>query len=220
MQTAMRYFEETRGIVDHNFVLFEHHDWVKTTVPRDVSFPRHTGSERPCDEKTSMFEGITSQVEETVEMRERPIVVTESDERRLRELLEGQSEAPLLDQAHLLELTSELERALVLQADEVPPDVITMHSRVRVLDLERCRRTDFTLVFPLEADVRAKRISVLAPLGTALLGFREGDEVEWMMPGGIRRLRVEGVRQPPVYDSGRGVPRTALSSNPTAVAAN
>lgn len=153
-------------------------------------------------------------------MRERPIVVTESDERRLRGLLGGQSAASLRDQAHLQELSSELERALIVQAEQVPPEVITMHSRVRVLDLERCRHSDFTLVFPLEADVSAKRISVLAPLGTAVLGFREGDEVEWMMPGGLRRLRVERVRQPPASTPERRVvPLAPFSRGPTAAAA-
>lgn len=128
-------------------------------------------------------------------MRERPIVVTEPDERRLRGLLGGQSEASFRDQMHLQELRSELDRALILREKDVPGDVITMHSRVCVLDLEHRRRSDITLVFPFEADVKAKRISVLAPLGTALLGFRKGDEVEWTMPGGVRRLRIERVRQ-------------------------
>lgn len=130
-------------------------------------------------------------------MRQRPIVVTESDERRLRGLLVAQSDASLRDQVHLQELSSELERARILQSDEVPADVITMHSRVRILDLAHCKRSDVTLVFPREADITTERISVLAPLGTALLGFREGDDVEWVMPGGTRRLRIEHVLQPP-----------------------
>jgi regulator of nucleoside diphosphate kinase len=129
-------------------------------------------------------------------MRKRPIVVTESDERILRGLLSRQTEESMRDQAHLLELHSELERACILPVDELPADVITLHSQIRLLDLERRRRIDYTLVLPLESDVSVRRISVLAPLGTALLGFREGDEVEWMMPGGMRRLRIERVRQP------------------------
>ena len=130
-------------------------------------------------------------------MRQRPIVVTESDERRLRGLLVAQGETSLRDQVHLQELSSELERAHILQSEEVPADVITMHSRVRILDLAHCKRSDVTLVFPQEADITTERISVLAPLGTALLGFREGDDVEWVMPGGTRRLRIEHVLQPP-----------------------
>ena len=97
---------------------------------------------------------------------------------------------------HLQKLQAELERARVLLWAEMPTDVVRMHSEVRVLDLESGERSDYALVFPREADVSAKRISVVAPLGTALLGFREGDTVEWMMPGGMRRLRIERVHQP------------------------
>lgn len=151
-------------------------------------------------------------------MRKRPIVLTESDERKLRGLLSRQTEDSMRDQAHLLELHSELERALILQAKELPPDVITMHSQIRVLDFERRRRSDYTLVFPVESDVSAKRISVLAPLGTALLGFREGDDVEWMMPGGMHRLRVERVRQPASRDLERVASRAPFAVDPIVAA--
>ena len=152
-------------------------------------------------------------------MRKRPIVVTESDERKLRVLLSRQTEESMRDQAHLLELHSELERALILPAEELPADVITMGSQVRVLDLESRRRSDYTLVLPLESDVSARRISVLAPLGTALLGFREGDDVEWMMPGGMRRLRIERVRQPASHDVERVLPRVPFAVGPIVAAA-
>lgn len=152
-------------------------------------------------------------------MRERPIVVTESDERRLRGLLSGQNEASFRDQAHLQELRTELDRALILKERDVPGDVITMYSRVCVRDLQDRRRSDFTLVLPLEADLKAKRISVLAPLGTALLGFKEGDEVEWRMPGGLRRMRVERVRRPPTNDAERAVSRTPFVCGPILVPA-
>jgi len=100
------------------------------------------------------------------------------------------------DLAHLQELAEELERARIVESSEVPADVITIHTRIRVLDLVSGERRDLTLVLPHESDASASRISVLAPLGTALLGYRSGDEVEWQMPGGLRRLRVESVRPP------------------------
>jgi regulator of nucleoside diphosphate kinase len=65
-----------------------------------------------------------------------------------------------------------------------------MQSRVRVRDLGSGQDTVYTLVFPREADVNAGRLSVLAPIGTALLGYRQGDEIEWPVPGGLRRLKV------------------------------
>lgn len=121
-----------------------------------------------------------------------PIVVAESDARRLAFLLGGTPAHR--DAMHLRELRDELERALVVPAAEIPAGVITMHSVVGVLDLESHVRKDVTLVYPHDADPARGRVSVLAPLGTALLGYRVGDEIAWGMPGGHRRLRIETVR--------------------------
>jgi regulator of nucleoside diphosphate kinase len=120
------------------------------------------------------------------------IYVAEDDARRLAFLLSGERGAH--DLVHLRELRAELERAVIVTPREIPPGVITMHSVVTVSDLTGGSRREVTLVYPHEADPAAGRISVLAPLGTALLGYRQGDEVEWLMPGGIRRLRIENVR--------------------------
>ena len=119
-------------------------------------------------------------------MRDHPIFVAENDALRLRELLAERSTA-VRDQDHLAGLAAELERALILETGRVPGDVITMHTQVKVLDLASGERRELTLVYPWQANVSAGRISVLAPLGTALLGYRVGDEVEWTMPGGLRR---------------------------------
>ena len=128
-------------------------------------------------------------------MRDRSIVITNSDARRLRELLAARARTGR-DQDHLEELAAELERALIAEPNEVPADVITIDTRVRVLDLVSGERRELVVVLPRESDPSAGRISVLAPLGTALLGYRAGDEVEWLMPGGLRRLRIERVRRP------------------------
>lgn len=125
-------------------------------------------------------------------MPDRPIVIAESTVRMLRGLLASRA-ATRHDQEHLDELGAELDRAVVLAPAEMPPNVVTMHATVHVLDLASGRRQELVLVTPGEADVSARRISVLAPLGTALLGYREGDMVEWHMPGGLRRLRIERV---------------------------
>lgn len=129
-------------------------------------------------------------------MREYPIIVTDRDISRLRGLLGSASQSSFRDRGHLSQLQSELDRAVVLAADEVPAAVVTIGSMVRVVDLDSGKRSVLTLVLPHEADVAERRISVLAPIGTALLGFRAGDDVEWVMPGGTRRLHIEHVIQP------------------------
>jgi regulator of nucleoside diphosphate kinase len=128
-------------------------------------------------------------------MRNIPIVITAIDAARLRNLLAVRARNGR-DHEHLHDLAAELERARIAEPDDVPADVITIHTRVQVLDLVSGECRELTLVLPRESDASAGRISVLAPLGTALLGYRAGDEVEWLMPGGLRRLRIESVRPP------------------------
>lgn len=112
-------------------------------------------------------------------MTNRPIVST-LDAARLEPLLFGSwIEAPVL------RLRSLLERAMRVAPPRVPPDVVTMNSRIRLRD---GRRTwTMTLVFPEKADPEEDRISVLAPLGAAILGCRVGQPVTFRVPGGAER---------------------------------
>lgn len=124
------------------------------------------------------------------------IFVAEHDARRLAFLLDAGRPGAAHDSAHLHELRAELERAVIVDPRDIPPGVVTMNSVATVLDLTGGERREIMLVYPHEAEPASGRVSVLAPLGTALLGYREGDEVEWLMPGGLRRLRIENVRGP------------------------
>jgi regulator of nucleoside diphosphate kinase len=72
-----------------------------------------------------------------------------------------------------------------------------MNSRVRLKDLETNEEKVYTLVFPSEANLEQQKISILAPIGTAILGYRVGDTVEWRVPGGIRKLRLEEILYQP-----------------------
>lgn len=123
----------------------------------------------------------------------RRIVITETDMSRLRALVREGWKASPRDLAHLEELDRELDRAEVVEDGDVPGDVVTMQSTVQVLDLDSRRRGVYTIVFPEQADIERRRLSVLAPVGTALLGYRAGDVVEWTMPRGVRRLQIESV---------------------------
>ena len=130
-------------------------------------------------------------------MTSRRILVTEDDMDRLKDLVRASRRSARRDQNHLAELDQELDRAEVVAAADVPADVVTMHSVVRVRDLDTGARVDYRLVFPADADIERQRISVLAPIGTALIGYRAGDRIEWITPGGTRRLEVEAVLYQP-----------------------
>jgi len=131
---------------------------------------------------------------ETAMMKgQRQIVVTRDDMARLRELVRQGRKASRRDQSHLAELDQELDRAEIIDASDLSADVVTMHSTVRVRDLDAGTSVVYTLVFPVDADIERKRISVLAPIGMALIGYRAGDNVEWVTPGGRKRLEIEEV---------------------------
>lgn len=128
-------------------------------------------------------------------MRDRAIVISRTDAAKLRQLLASRVGVER-DQDHLDELAAELERARIAASADIPADVITINTHVQVLDVVSGERRELTLVLPRDSDPGAGRISVLAPMGTALLGYRTGDEVEWQMPGGWRRIRIESVQAP------------------------
>jgi regulator of nucleoside diphosphate kinase len=130
-------------------------------------------------------------------MTHRPILITEHDHSRLHALLERARSNDPMNQQNVTALAAELDRATVIPPREATPDVITMNSTAVLLDDETGEEEEWTLVFPEEADADRNRISVLAPIGTAMLGFRVGDTFEWKTPGGVRRLRVKSVLYQP-----------------------
>jgi len=133
------------------------------------------------------------QRESTTIMGQRQILITRDDMARLRELVRAGRRASRRDQSHLAELDRELDRAEIIETEDLSSDVVTMHSAVRVRDLDSGRSVVYTLAFPADADIEQQRISVLAPIGTALIGYRAGDHVEWRTPGGTKRLQIEEV---------------------------
>jgi len=126
-------------------------------------------------------------------MRERAIHITDFDMKRLRQLLEGTHIWNQKDRTYLERLEEELDRAVLVTSKNVPSDVITMNSEVVISDLDTGKEMTYRLVFPGDADIEQGKISILAPIGTALIGFRTGDVVKWKVPAGTRRLRIERV---------------------------
>lgn len=117
------------------------------------------------------------------------IIIAIEDRERLRRLVDASDSevAELLD--------TEIERARAVPRREVPGDVVTMDSELEYLDTASGQRRRVRLVYPPDANAEEGRVSVLAPLGCALLGLSVGQEIDWRMPGGRRSLRVVAVSQ-------------------------
>ena len=130
-------------------------------------------------------------------MKKRTLIISHADRERLEALIDSARMDSRVREDYLAALEGELSRARVVPAGEVPADVVTMNSVVRLRDLDSGETEEYELVYPADADVARNRISVLAPVGTAILGYRLGDVIEWPVPAGLRRLRVEEVLYQP-----------------------
>lgn len=129
-------------------------------------------------------------------MRNR-LYITQKDMEQLRRLVEIAGGAHSSDRETVRSLEDELDRAKVVKSSRIPPDVITMNSEVRLRDLDTGDEYVYRLVFPNRALRAPNALSVLAPIGTALLGYRTGDVVEWRVPKGLRRLKILDVLYQP-----------------------
>lgn len=130
-------------------------------------------------------------------MEARAIYITEYDTARLRKLLDDASPQERRGNQYLESLEAELARAHVLAPAEIPANVITMSSVAHLVDLDTQEEMIYRLVFPDDADLAQGKISVLAPIGTAMLGYRVGDIFLWQVPDGERRLLVKEVLYQP-----------------------
>ncbi len=130
-------------------------------------------------------------------MASRNICITENDKMRLEELIAVVSEFSGHGRKDLEALAQELARAEIVDPREVRPDVVTMNSRVILQDVDTDEEMNYVLVFPKDADVSKGAISVLAPVGTAILGYSKGDVIEWRVPAGMRRIRIKEILYQP-----------------------
>jgi regulator of nucleoside diphosphate kinase len=126
------------------------------------------------------------------------IYITKTDNERLghliRQVRDGYDTA---NQGYINRLEEELEYAEVVPSEQIPPDVVTMRSRVELTDLDTDEKMVYSIVFPTEANSDEGQISILAPIATAVLGYRRGDEVEFQAPARLRRLKIEDILYQP-----------------------
>lgn len=130
-------------------------------------------------------------------MDPRDIYITEFDFARLKGLLQLGISFQKRDRDHLESLQNKLDSAHIVDSASIPHNVVTMNSRVCLQEMETDDAHIYTLVFPSDSDIEANKISILAPIGTAILGYRTGDSVNWLVPAGVRRVRIQNILYQP-----------------------
>lgn len=125
-------------------------------------------------------------------MDKTPIIITKKDLLRLENIIQK------VDSDDLENLEIELQRAVIVEPDKIPSDIVTMNSQVEYVDIKTGKSKIVTLVFPEEADFENGKISILAPIGSALIGLKEGQEISWKVPSGsVRTFKVVKIHYQP-----------------------
>jgi len=90
-------------------------------------------------------------------------------------------------------LMNELNSAKVVEPDEIPKDVVTMNSIIKISFLNTNKRLQFQIVYPDQANIKENKISIFSPVATALIGYKIADEIEWIVPSGLTKLRIDEI---------------------------
>jgi len=123
--------------------------------------------------------------------RKQFIFITERTMERLQDLISIVHPANENDLENLKRLEEELYQANIVEPENIPLDVVTINSKVQLREIGSGLEIIIILVFPSEADLSEHKISILAPIGSAIIGRQTGDIIKWKAPGGIKRAEIE-----------------------------
>ncbi|MBN2699402.1 MAG: GreA/GreB family elongation factor [Bacteroidales bacterium] len=125
------------------------------------------------------------------------IKITELDYARISSLINAFNDRKSRDLKNVEVLGSEIQRAEKVDSRQIAPDFVTMNSLIEVTDLDTNRQITLKLVYPKDADFRKGFISILSPLGCALLGYKSGDTISFEVPAGTKKVRINKVLYQP-----------------------
>lgn len=120
-------------------------------------------------------------------------IIKKSDEKDLLALMERIPANERTKELGLLQ--AELRRAKIVTDAKISDQVIQMNSEVAITDIASGKKLTFTLTYPKDANLSLQKLSILSPLGVALLGFQEGQIIEWNLPAGMRKFKIDEVSQ-------------------------
>ncbi|MHA4844883.1 nucleoside diphosphate kinase regulator [Flavitalea antarctica] len=118
------------------------------------------------------------------------LIVAEDDYYIINALLYAGSDKPVFDRRNADLLQAELRKAKLVNKEDLPTDVVRLNSRVKLKSDQKDDIMEITLVTPDRANIKEKKISIMAPIGTALIGFRQGQQVKWQVPAGKKTFTI------------------------------
>ncbi|MRT93726.1 nucleoside diphosphate kinase regulator [Ancylomarina sp. 16SWW S1-10-2] len=121
------------------------------------------------------------------------LIINRLDYTRIKECIIDAKRNKSINDIEAKELVVELNSAKIVEPQDVPSNIVTMNSIVKLSFLDSKKQVQFTIVYPDEASMKEYRISIFSPIATALIGYKVGDVVEWLIPSGLTQLRIDEI---------------------------
>ena len=123
----------------------------------------------------------------------RKITINRLDYARIKKCVSDARQFRSISNAEAEKLIRELDSAEIVEPKAIPSDVVTMNSIVKLSFLNNNKQVQFQVVYPDEANLKENKISIFSPIATALIGYKVGDEIEWIVPAGLTQLKIDEI---------------------------
>jgi regulator of nucleoside diphosphate kinase len=120
-------------------------------------------------------------------------IINTLDFSRIQKCINDAKQANSISVVEATNLMKELRLGKLLNPEEIPNDVVTMNSIVKIAFLDSKKTVEIQLVYPDKADLKNNKISIFSPIATALIGYKIGDEIEWCVPAGMTKIRIDEI---------------------------
>jgi regulator of nucleoside diphosphate kinase len=121
------------------------------------------------------------------------LIINRLDYQRIRRCISDATQFKSITKAEAENLMKELDSATIVEPEAIPSNVVTMNSIVKLSFLNNNKQVQFQIVYPEQANVKENKISIFSPIATALIGYRIADEIEWIVPAGLTKIRIDEI---------------------------
>ena len=118
------------------------------------------------------------------------VTLTKNDYTRIYKAITDAKNSKTINSNEAEKLLSELSKAEIVPSEKIDKDVVTMNSEVKLFFKNTQKEQSFKIVYPQDANLKENKISIFSPIATALIGYKIGDEIEWIVPGGMTKIKI------------------------------
>ena len=121
------------------------------------------------------------------------LIINSLDYSRIKKCISDAKQFRSINEGEATKLMAELDSAKIVKPESIPSNVVTMNSIVKLSFLNNNKQVQFQIVYPEQANLKENKISIFSPIATALIGYKIADEIEWIVPAGLTKIKIDEI---------------------------